>query len=517
MKVVLVTPPIMDRSGGRSWGTLQPIAHDRHRECPPYGIYMLASVLRNAGHEVVIADLVALGSENIEPFSRHLGNCALVGIGATSLSWPTACAAIRQIRVLRPDVPIVLGGIHPTMFDRYLLHAFPIQYVIRGEAEIALPALCNCLEASGDLAQVPNLSWRRQPDGAVIRNRIGPKIPGEGLALFPLPDYETLPSGIYKGLSIESSRGCAFDCSFCSTSYRRSWRPIPAEQFVDRLESVMPYTDRTLLGYIHIVDDEFSTNPRRATEIAKMIRRRGLHPKLVYDSRATDLLRDGYVENISEFTLNFLVGAECGYDDGLKRIGKGTTCDVLERAAQMLQRYGISDRADFSFILGLPWESRNEVEKTIRFAAHLYATYGVRILLQWYCQIPGSRLWQADYSNGLITPAMYDDFGFFRDLHLFFSGIHLHPRDIWEIGDIVDQLKILANLRDENQNMIEFALPMPIYQNFPRELWQSEDSGLPSLREVSWPNRTNPREIRPGGPVLREPIDIGVPTRHIGQ
>jgi radical SAM superfamily enzyme YgiQ (UPF0313 family) len=135
---------------------------------------------------------------------------------------------------------------------------------------------------------------------------------------------------------------------------------------------------------VHVIDDEFSMNPRRATEIARLIRQRGLKPRLVYDSRATDLLWDGFVENIADFTCQFLVGAECGYDEGLKRIGKGTTCDILEAAASKLAQYGISDRADFSFILGLPWESRIEVERTIRFAMHLYGNYNVRILLQWY-------------------------------------------------------------------------------------------------------------------------------------
>ena len=61
---------------------------------------------------------------------------------------------------------------------------------------------------------------------------------------------------LYKGLSIESSRGCAFDCSFCSTSYRKTWSGMPAEKFVDRLEEMLPQVERTQLGMIHVIDDE---------------------------------------------------------------------------------------------------------------------------------------------------------------------------------------------------------------------------------------------------------------------
>ena len=442
MKVMLIAPPIMDHVGGR----LRPISMDAERECPPYGIYLLASVLRQDSHEVVLADLIARGSRSLKPYESDLADADLVGIGATSMSWATAIDVIRQVRRRRPDVPIVLGAIHPTMFDRYVLTHYPVQYVVRGEGELALRALCRTLETAGDLTQVPNLSWRTA-DGEFVRNALRPKIPAEQLADFPLPDYSTLPRNVYKGLAIKSSRGCAFDCSFCSTSYRKSYRRLKPAQFVDRLERILPHLDRTRYGTVHIIDDEFSLDPRRATAIADLIRERGLDPWLVFDSRATDLLWDGYVESIADFTCQFLVGCECGYDEGLVKIAKGTSCDILERGASKLAQCGIADRADFSFILGLPWEGRREVEKTIRFAMHLFGTYGVRILLQWYCQIPGSRLWDQDRRDQVVNERMYDNFGFFRDQYLFRSGVRLSPRDIYEIGDMVSQLQFLAGIR----------------------------------------------------------------------
>src|SRR5690349_12171045 len=99
VKVVLIAPPIMDYVGGR----LRPISMDAERECPPYGMYMLASVLRRDGHEVVLADLIARGSRNIAPFDRDLADCDLVGIGATSMSWATARDVLVQIRRRRPE------------------------------------------------------------------------------------------------------------------------------------------------------------------------------------------------------------------------------------------------------------------------------------------------------------------------------------------------------------------------------------------------------------------------------
>lgn len=511
MKVVLIAPPIMDNFGG----DLQPIAMDAVRECPPYGIYLLTSVLRAQGHEVTLADLIADGTNCVEKYAAAIDQCSLVGVASTSMSWATASDVIKQVRRRRRDVPIVLGGIHPTMFDYYLLHAFPVDYVVRGEGEIALVELCAALEKGTDVQHVPNLSWKSS-QGHVMRNPIGPKIPKEQLGLYPLPDFSQIPDRLYKGLSIESSRGCAFDCSFCSTSYRKGWRGIPPETFVDRLQALMPAAQRTELNMIHIIDDEFSMNPRRAIEITNILRARKLHPWLVFDSRATDLLYDGYVPSIAEFTSQFLVGAECGYDEGLKRIGKGTTTKILEDSARILYLNNLSDKADYSFILGLPWESHTEVRKTCQFAAHLFATYGVRILLQWYCQIPGSRLWEEDRQANLVNETMYDSYGFFRDLYLFRTGVKLTPAEVWNISHMVTALQSLATFRYPNKIMVEYGHPEPIGMFFPEDIMAKKSDGLLSLREVSRPsvNGTAETPVRLEA-IARVPVSTERPLRHL--
>jgi len=81
MKILLIEPPIMDYVGGNlRTGGLKPIAMDAVRECPPYGIYLLASILRNAGHHVVLADLIALGSNRLTRWRKDILDCGLIGI-----------------------------------------------------------------------------------------------------------------------------------------------------------------------------------------------------------------------------------------------------------------------------------------------------------------------------------------------------------------------------------------------------------------------------------------------------
>jgi anaerobic magnesium-protoporphyrin IX monomethyl ester cyclase len=513
VNILLIAPPIMDYVDD----VLVPIGMDAHRECPPYGMYLLTQALRDAGHEVEILDLIAVGTRDIQPWQLQVARAEMIGIGCTSMSWATARDIVRQIRLMAEHVPIVLGGIHPTMFDRYLLRTHAVDYVIRGEGESALTLLVQALAEGGkgsQLSEVPNLSWRTS-GGEIIQNPTATKLNPNQIAGFGVPDYSELPKSVYHSLSIESSRGCAFDCSFCSTSYRTTSRRLQPSIFVDRLEKILPHIERTLYKTVHIIDDEFSMNPKRVIEIAKEMHRRGLNTPLIYDSRANDLLYPGYVEHIAPLTYQFLIGAECGYDDGLMRIGKGTTCKKLEDAAKVLHANGIADRADYSFILGLPWETRVEVDKTIEFALDLHAKYGVRILLQWYCEIPGSRLWQRDYDEGLVTPAMYDDYGFFSDLYLFRTAVRLSPREIYDISGTIGSIQAFANAIN-GRHVVEHSFPAPIARYFPRESLDSKAAGLVNLRDVAHPPRGSTREseMDADGTSNVTSVRTGIPLRH---
>ncbi|MDJ0836553.1 MAG: radical SAM protein [Acidobacteriota bacterium] len=486
LNVVLIAPPLLDYVADR----LEPIAMDSRRTNPPYGLYMLAAILREKGHDVVLADLIAQGSPDLDRFAGALAEADLLGIGTTTLAWPAARDCIRQIRKLSPKAPIVLGGIHATMFDHYLLEHFEIDFVIRGEGEVALPMLCEALCGDIPFDNVPNLTLKTK-EGKIVRNSLAPLLAGERLAEFSFPDYSQIPEG-YAGLGLESSRGCPFNCSFCSTSYRSSWRKLPVQAFVDRVELAMNHLSRTSYGYLHITDDEFSVDCARAVEICRELGRRRLKPKLIFNARANDILNIDFTDAISEYAHEFLIGAECGYDEGLRRVGKGTTTAKITEAARVLSETGISGKACFSFVIGLPWETKDEVLQTVNFACGLYARYGVQVLLQWYCQIPGSRLWDEAQRKGIVSPAFYDDYGFFQDIYLFRTGVALTPTEIFKITETLDPIVKLSLLKDPDSRMVQYSHPWPILKYYPPKAQENIDiQGLGSLRQVRGVKRVN--------------------------
>jgi radical SAM superfamily enzyme YgiQ (UPF0313 family) len=473
MKIVLIVTPMMDFN---SDGRLEPIEMDKLRANPNYGMYLLAAVLKNQGYQVVILDLIARGSLDITAFEDDIADSSLVAIGGTSFSWPSVCDVIAMIRQIRKDVPIVLGGIHPTMFDRYLLRKLPVQYIIRGESEVALPSLCARLIHKQELTRVPNLSWLND-DGQIICNPVAPGISGEELGALPVPDYDRIPLRTYHYLPIESSRGCLHDCSFCSTPYRRSWRFIAPEIFVDRLAETMKFLHRTVSGQIQIVDDEFSINPERAMKIAALIKEKGLKPSLRFCSRVKDVLVDGFAAQIAGVTGNIFLGAECGYDEGLTYAGKGITCKHIELAARRLQEHGINGKATFSFIIGLPWETKRDVERTVRFVFYLIDHFGITVTIQWYIQIPGSHLWHQARKDQLFNEAMYDNYNFIHNAYMFRGELQLKPTEIWEINDMI--------LNYPNPAMITYNTPEALIRYFPKELFDEEGNDLANLRELA--------------------------------
>ena len=199
---------------------------DSFEHMPPVVVRMpngaLASLAGNIDpkHRVAIADLILAQSTvipTVDRLVRHL-EPDVVGLSVMTFQRKTAFMLARRIRSLRPSVRIVAGGYDPTLAPDAYDECSEIDYLVRGEGEQTFSELLRALETGAPVEDVPGLSFRTA--GKVVSTA---QRPVARLAVDP-PRLPNRAARVLQGYTllgrqvdvVETSRGCTFDCSFCS-------------------------------------------------------------------------------------------------------------------------------------------------------------------------------------------------------------------------------------------------------------------------------------------------------------
>ncbi len=404
----------------------------------PLGIYALGALLRLSNHEVRIIDPYVVVTQ-LE-FAEHLVDAArtadVVALSANSYNWASTHQTVRLLKRAYPELKVVIGGIHPTYFPEHCLRLARADAVVVGEGEDALPQMLDAMQRGEAIDGIPGVLTPDSPDPARLQRQL---LDLEGRSPIT-PAYEDVPAGIYDGLCVETSRGCMANCCFCSVASRRNWRSFDVDGAVRSLLASMRHVDKTSKQFLYLVDDCFTASPTRAKEImAKVTAATTQAFSLGVEARINNLLHDGLVDSLARMNMGLIqTGVECGYDDGIKRIGKGTSLDRVMRAAESLSKAGLAGPSMFSFIIGFPWETRMECLRTIHFAASLIEKYGIRVNLTWYSLIP-SWIWEnrAQWNIPFDESVFDNDLWFLVDDYWWSMHPSMSPNDFRAIEDVI--------------------------------------------------------------------------------
>ncbi|MBN1640141.1 MAG: B12-binding domain-containing radical SAM protein [Anaerolineae bacterium] len=342
-----------------------------------------------------------------------------VGVSAMTgrqIEW--GLAASRIARQVAPDVPIVWGGVHPTILPEQTLAHPLVDVVAVGEGEITALELSQALREHGPHARlsstvigaIAGLVWEQ--DGRVIHNVPRFYTPMDD---WPLLDYGLVNVEHYvlsevpgeRSLQITTSRGCPWHCGYCYLTVvpdGRRYRAEAPERTVARIERLLRTFD---LNAIHIIDDEFFTRRERARRVCELIVERGIEVTLRTNCRID------YVDRMSMDDLRLFrragfkhlyLGAEAGNDRVLAFIRKDITREQIVRVNLKLKAAGIAPK--FSFMGGFPTESVDEVKDTIRLMARLVrdnpGAYTTPVQL--YSPYPGTELYEHCAENDMVVP-----------------------------------------------------------------------------------------------------------------
>jgi len=371
-------------------------------KAPPLGLAYVAASLEKEGFDVSIIDSAVLDISH-QRLGEILQEEGPDVIGVTSTT-PTIHDAMKAVSVAKkscPDSITMMGGCHITFLPEETMAECPdLDVGVIGESEVTAGDLMRAIEGKKPLSEVDGIVYRK--DHSIIRNR--PRKLIENLDEIPFPARHLLPLDRYTVLgerqrigNILTSRGCPFNCIFCSSSqfYGRRFRGRSPKNVVDEVEEVV---NKYNIRSIEIVDDTFTVDRERAKGIAEEIIRRGLDIWWACGSRV-DLITKELLEVFKRAGCGAIYyGIESGSERVLNILRKGITLEQAKSAIRWAKEVGMEVVG--SFIIGTPGETKEDVMKTIKFAKESGIDFAQFTAMTPYL---GTEVYEIARREGLLT------------------------------------------------------------------------------------------------------------------
>jgi radical SAM superfamily enzyme YgiQ (UPF0313 family) len=370
LSLITSTADVIPRlSGGRAQRALLVGFQDQDN----LGLRYLMSAANAAGHHATIVTY----QSNPQPLLETIRDVKPDLIGFSLIFQYMAPDFGRVIACLRDAgvaSHITIGGHYPSFDYTEILDRIPgLDSVVRYEGEITLCELLNCLASARDWRGLDGIAYRLD-DGRAHSNRL--RSPVEDLDRLPLPDRSTIAyeDHPFPTASILGSRGCPWDCSFCSIrpfyedqggALRRLRHP---EQVVDEMAALLE--TRRVSTFLFQDDDFLASGPRArewAGTIADLIVARGYGGRMTFKMSCRS-------DEIEEHTLRRLIagglthvymGVESGDETGLANMNKRLEPETHLRAGRVLKSLGLS--FDFGFMLMDPSSTFESIRNNIAF------------------------------------------------------------------------------------------------------------------------------------------------------
>jgi radical SAM superfamily enzyme YgiQ (UPF0313 family) len=363
--------------------------------------------LREAGYEPRIID-GALRPEFLELIREDLD--ASVCFGVSLLTGPMihdAIRASRMVRELRPEVPIIYGGWHPSLRTAETLREPFVDVVVRHQGEVTLVELLKRMEAGKEFDLVSGCCFKR--NGQIYSNPDRPPAP---LASLPSPAWDLVDLDAYeratgvRKLPYATSVGCPYACNYCTDMvfYNRRFNPYSVDGVVEELTELAA---RYRLTEIALVDSNFLVDVHRAVAIARGLINRGSRVPWTFQA-STDLLcrlSDEEVRLLAESGAAHIgFGVESASPEVLRLMNKRhqNVPDIREAARKCAQA-GI--RVTFNLIFGYPGEDERDRRVTLEIMGDLAEQYdNVSFSPNMFTPYPGIPIWPELRDKGLAEP-----------------------------------------------------------------------------------------------------------------
>jgi len=384
------------------------VGYDSYFSTSPLGIESLAAHARQHAN-VCLTDLRFFGHDVQHHADMLLaGQPDMVGLSLNSAPHTKHTLALaKTLRQRQANLQIIVGGQHATFLTREMLADGSINAVIRGEGERTLVEIIT----TGQYAGVPGVSWihngkiTHEPDRPLIANLDELINPAREL----LPDRRHYKVGSYRVEGIETSRGCPYQCSFCSIRnfHRGLWRPKTVEKTMCEIDQITASYSGPMV--IYFADDNFATDIDRVVKICKAIAQRNLDTYFWCQARVDLLAKNPHVVEWmgkAKFAA-VLTGIETPVPRLLKAARKGTSVQQITDAISLLHKHDIGVWGTFT--LALPGETHEETAQTAKYITQANVDVAQITVAT---PIPGSDLYDKAIKDNALLHTDWDRYDF---------------------------------------------------------------------------------------------------------
>ncbi len=406
------------------------------RTTPHLGIAYLAAVSERRGDEVRVFDqdveAVRLGD-----FVREY-QPDIVGITSNTPQVKQGWLCAREIKAVLPEAVTVQGGPHVSALPEESAARPEIDIVARGEGEETWIDLCATLEkvkagnanfkardlldpAAKILDRVLGITYQTT-DGKIRHTHERPAL--ANLDTLPFPAYKYFKMERYsslqpamdaiergKSFSLMTSRGCPYRCTFCSQSVMaEKWRARSPENVVAEWRHLVEDWGAQEIG---VLDDSANIDRKRLRAVSELLIKEKLNhvPWIPINGIRANLADEDLLRLMKQAGCKRVAfGVETGDEEILESIDKRVTHDQIRAAFKNAKKIGL-ETVGF-FIIGLPGDNEQTMEKTIRYACELDPLVANFSMMTPY---PGTKVWEQVHRNGgRMLMKDWDDYVFFE-------------------------------------------------------------------------------------------------------
>jgi radical SAM superfamily enzyme YgiQ (UPF0313 family) len=403
------------------------------RTSPHLGLAYLAAVSEQRGDKVLVYD----ADIEDEPITDVINRFApdLVGITANTPQVKSAWRTAQAVKAIK-DVPVVLGGPHVSVLPAESVARPEVDVVVRGEGEAVWLKLSEIIERAGQQAPTFTAQELLAPGAGLLDGLLGLSyVAGDGQAHHnpdhpPIADLDTLPFPAYhcfkmerytnlqpatdavdgaKSFSLMTSRGCPYRCTFCSQSIMPvKWRARSPQSVLAEWQHLVHDLGAQEIG---VLDDSANIQVNRLEQIADLlIEHRVNHvPWIFVNGIRANLATEPLLAKLKQAGLKRVAfGVESGDPGVLLSIDKKIDHDTIRQAFKNAKAVGL-ETIGF-FIIGLPGETEESMERTIQFACEVDPLVANFSMMTPY---PGTKVYEIVKRQGTLLLQDWEDYVFF--------------------------------------------------------------------------------------------------------